>query len=60
MDDASTSSVLKPCFATQLRQLTYMVLAFVLNAYGIVVASTLGPLKSPEEQVRVEGQVVTW
>lgn len=37
-----------------------MVMPFVLSAYGSVVTSTLGPLKSPEEQGGAEGQVVTW
>lgn len=53
-----TASVLKACFSTQLSLLTCMVMAFVLSAYGNMVASTLGLLKSPEEQIGLEGKVV--
>lgn len=53
-----TAVVLKAWFSTQLRLLACMVMAFVLSAYGSMVASTLGLLKSPEEQIGVEGRVV--
>lgn len=35
-----------------------MVMTFVLSVDGNVVARALGPLKSPEKQVGVEGKVI--